>query len=56
MPCSPRAAMSISSEPDSPHSTEAAVKISVPAINTRTRPSRSPNAPPMSSSTDSVRM
>ena len=54
MPCSPRARLSVSGVPASPHSTEATVKITRPITNTSLRPTRSASEPPVSRSAASV--
>ena len=46
-PCAARAKISIAADPDSPHHSEASVKPSTPAMNTRLRPTMSPSRPPV---------
>src|SRR4029079_3728498 len=48
MPCTTRAATSASTDPASPHASEASANSAVPVMNTRRRPSRSAARPPSS--------
>ena len=55
-PWTDRAAISVSTRPDSAHATEARVNRAMPAANIRRRPKRSPRAAPVSSKTANVKL